>query len=83
MTDPTGTNQQAIPQLIRELDRRSSDGIEVTLLWNSRTNQVLVAIVDLRRGAAFQFDVAAKNAREAFHHPYAFAPDSQQAALAA
>jgi hypothetical protein len=58
---------------IRELDRRISDGIEVVLLWNSRTNEVSVAVEDGRTGDAFEFDVQAQDALIAFHHPYAYA----------
>lgn len=84
MIDRTAFNQHAIPAVTRELDRRTSDGIEVALLWNPRTNQVLISVVDGRRGGAFQFDVAARDAIRAFHHPYAFAPPGEDdAALAA
>ena len=58
---------------IRELDRRISDGIEVVLLWNPRTNEVSVAVEDGRTGDAFEFDVRANDALTAFHHPYAYA----------
>lgn len=77
MTNQTAVNQQAIPAVTRELDRRTSDGIDVALLWNPRANQILVSVVDERRGEAFQFEVAAPDALEAFHHPYAFAPPGQ------
>jgi hypothetical protein len=58
---------------IRELDRRRSDGIEVTLSWNPRTNSVLVSVIDEREGDPFQVEVGAENAMDAFHHPYAYA----------
>jgi hypothetical protein len=58
---------------IRELDRRRSDGIEVTLSWNPRTNSVLVSVIDERDGDSFQVEVGAENAMDAFHHPYAYA----------
>jgi hypothetical protein len=58
---------------IRELDRRRSDGIEVTLSWNPRTNSVLVSVIDERLGDSFQVEVGAENAMDAFHHPYAYA----------
>jgi hypothetical protein len=58
---------------IRELDRRRSDGIEVTLSWNPRTNSVLVSVIDEREGDSFQVEVGAENAMDAFHHPYAYA----------
>lgn len=59
---------------VRELDRRMSDGIEVTLLWNSHTGRVSVAIEDARRDESFEFEVAPSQARAAFAHPYAHAP---------
>jgi hypothetical protein len=34
--------------LIRELDRRISDGIEVRLLWRPHDEVVLVAVADVR-----------------------------------
>jgi hypothetical protein len=58
---------------IRELDRRSHDGIDVTLLWNSRTNRLLVVVEDERNGDSFSFDADAADALEAFRHPYAYA----------
>jgi hypothetical protein len=57
----------------RELDRRSDDGIEVTLLWDPRTNRVFVAVEDERRGDSFGIDVEPADAMDAFHHPYAYA----------
>jgi hypothetical protein len=66
-----------VPAVIRELDSRTSDGIEVRLLWNPRTRQVLVSAVDHQRSAAIQFEVAHRDALEAFRHPYAFAPNEE------
>lgn len=57
---------------IRELDHRRSDGIEVALLWNARTNAVFVAVTG-RDGGRFEFAVHPAEALEAFHHPYAYA----------
>ena len=83
-TPTTNLRGQPLPSLIRELDSRTSDGVEVKLLWNQRTNQVHVAVADCRRAKGFQFEVAHANALEAFHHPYAYAPhDHDDAALAA
>jgi hypothetical protein len=55
----------------RELDRRSNNGIDVTLLWDPQTNRVFVAVED-ERGDAFGIDVDAAEALDAFHHPYAY-----------
>ncbi len=57
----------------RELDRRTSDGIVVTLLWNPTTDGVTVAVEDTRGHDSFEFEVGATEALAAFHHPYAYA----------
>jgi hypothetical protein len=58
---------------IRELDHRSSGGIDVRLLWNSISDQVLVAVRDLRTFESFELEVAPGDALLAFRHPYAYA----------
>jgi len=64
-------NQSTMPR--RELDRRSGDGIVVTLLWDPVDGSVSVALTDTRAGDAYEFEVPAHEALEAFHHPYAYA----------
>ena len=59
--------------IIRELDHRVSDGIDVRLLWNSRTNGVSVTVEDARLGHSFELEVEPEDAVTAFHHPYAYA----------
>jgi hypothetical protein len=63
---------------IEELDRRYSDGVDVALFWNPRTNRVFVAVEDERRGASFRIDVAPANALDAFHHPYVYAEGTRE-----
>jgi hypothetical protein len=58
---------------IRELDHRTGDGIDVTLVWYPQTNRVSVAVVDVRSGEAFELIVPGADALEAFRHPYAYA----------
>jgi hypothetical protein len=60
--------------VIHELDHRSNDGIDVSLLWSSGTNRVSIAVADGRAGEWFAFEVAPADAVDAFHHPYAYAP---------
>jgi hypothetical protein len=68
----------------RELDRRSTNGIEVALLWSPRTNRVWVAVEDAKTDESFELDVDPARALEAFHHPYAYLSRSYEpAALAA
>ncbi len=59
-------------QRLRELDRRSSGGVEVTLLWSERTGAVFVAVEDRRIGKGFQVAVDPADALHAFRHPYAY-----------
>ena len=69
---------------IRELDHRREDGIDVTLLWNSRTDTVFLRVVDERLGETLEFSVVAGDALYAFRHPYAYASlDRYDAAIAA
>lgn len=57
---------------IRELDHRSANGIDVTLLWDSQTDEVVVAVEDQRSGDWFTVAVRAADAGHAFHHPYVY-----------
>jgi hypothetical protein len=66
------TQTQSTPRR-RELDRRTGDGIVVTLLWDSVTGRVSVALDDTRAGDAYEFEIPAHEALAAFHHPYAYA----------
>jgi hypothetical protein len=68
---------------IRELDARTSDGIDVRLLWNSQTNGVSVAVADARGGESFELHVDGADALAAFHHPYAYLSDGPGCRLAA
>jgi hypothetical protein len=70
--------------MIRELNHRMNDGIEVRLLWNSDTNCVSVSVAETPHDVSFAFNVAAADALDAFHHPYAYAAQERdEDALAA
>ena len=56
-----------------ELDHRSNDGLEVTLLWEAETNRVTVNVFDAKSGDDFDIEVDPTEALDAFHHPYAYA----------
>ena len=64
--------QAAAAGVIRELDRRQSDGIDVRLLWNSADDQVVVAVFDARTGDAFELQAPPQRALDVFHHPYTY-----------
>ena len=57
---------------LRELDRRTHDGIDVSLLWDPQTERVSVSVTDTRGGGSFEFWVGLGDALEAFWHPNAF-----------
>jgi hypothetical protein len=57
---------------LRELDHRSGDGFDVTLLWNARTGRVFVTVEDARTSDGFRIAVDPRDALDAFHHPYAY-----------
>jgi hypothetical protein len=58
---------------LQELDYRSTDGVEVWLLWSKKTNRLTVAVRDERSGDRFELAVDSDSALDAFHHPYAYA----------
>jgi hypothetical protein len=57
---------------MRELDSRSADGVEVTLLWEPHTNGVFIEVVDARTGDRFQVRLDPSDALDAFTHPYVY-----------
>lgn len=57
----------------RELDFRSTNGLEVALLWEPETNRVSVSVFDGLSGDDFTLEVDPAKALDAFHHPYALA----------
>ena len=63
---------RAIP-VIRELDHRRSDGIDVRLLWSQADDRVVVAVSDAKTGEKFAIAVKPHEALTAFHHPYSYA----------
>jgi hypothetical protein len=69
-----GTVMAAVVPIRRELAHRESNGIEVTLLWSKPTNRVSVVVYDAQFDERFEFDVDARVALDAFHHPYVYAP---------
>jgi hypothetical protein len=70
--------------LIRELDRRVSDGIEVRLLWRPHDEVVLVAVADARTEESFAIEVReGEKPFDVFHHPYAYADSRPKLAAVA
>jgi hypothetical protein len=65
---------EAVTTQLRELDRRTNDGMEVALLWRKSDNSTVVSVRDIKTGSAFKLDVRDdEQALDVFHHPYAYA----------
>jgi hypothetical protein len=58
---------------LTELNHRSADGIEVSLLWSRGTNSLTVAVEDSRSGISFEVPAPAERALDVFEHPFAYA----------
>ena len=54
----------------KELARRTSGGIDVSLYWNKRTNRITVK-VHSQSGETLAFEVDRRSALDAYHHPFA------------
>jgi hypothetical protein len=57
----------------REMAHRSSNGIEVTLLWGPGHDEIVVEVADHAQNIAFELSVDPDQALDAFQHPYAYA----------
>jgi hypothetical protein len=63
-----------VTSVLRELDHRRTDGIDVWLLWAEDDGKVLVAVADDKTGDRFTIEVRAdERPLDVFHHPYAYA----------
>jgi hypothetical protein len=57
----------------RELARRSSAGVDVTLYWHPTLDEVIVRVCDERHGARFEIRPRRDLALNVYYHPYAYA----------
>jgi len=69
-----GAAMTTVATMRRELAHRSTDGIDVSLLWDKRSDRVTIELVDGRIDERLDFEVAHEKALDAFRHPYAYAP---------
>lgn len=60
--------------MMRELDSRTSDGIDVHLLWHPSGGHLSVAVKDTKCGETFELAIHdGDRALDVFYHPYAYA----------
>ena len=58
---------------LKELDYRTGDRIEVSLLWSPESGQLAVVVIDREAGEEFAMEVEPDEAIEVFRHPFAYA----------
>jgi hypothetical protein len=72
------------PDETRELDSRSSNGIDIRLLWRPSDDRALVEMYDGRTGETVRVEVRdGERALEVFLHPFAYAARASAAAAGA
>jgi hypothetical protein len=58
---------------VRELAERTTDGIQVRLLWSPDGDRIWVAVLDTRSGENFCLQAREDDhPLELFHHPFAY-----------
>jgi hypothetical protein len=58
-------------QPLRELARRVSGGIEITLYWSAADNRTTIEVWQPESGETLAFAVPPDRALDAFYHPFA------------
>ena len=58
----------------KELAKRETDGVVVSLRWRRADDKVTVVVDDTRTGERFRIPARRENALEVFYHPFAYAP---------
>lgn len=64
----------------RELAIREGDGLAIGLYWSKSSGRLKVDVIDDHLEEAFEFDVDPGHALSAFHHPFAYAPNTPSVA---
>jgi hypothetical protein len=67
-------------EIPHELATRTSDQIEVALLWWEHEDRIAVAVVDRKANDSFLLDVDGRDALDVFMHPFLYAETAGVAA---
>ncbi len=57
---------------VRELAARDNDGIQVQLLWELGSDELILVLNDTRTDETFEVPVQRDRGLDAFHHPFAY-----------
>jgi hypothetical protein len=63
----------------RELARRVTGGLEITLYWDAHANTTSIEVHQKATAETVAFPVAADRALDAFHHPFAHIAEQEAA----
>jgi hypothetical protein len=63
----------------RELARRVTGGLEITLYWESHDNTTTIEVHQKGTAETIAFPVASDRALDAFHHPFAHLAEQEAA----
>jgi hypothetical protein len=63
----------------RELARRVTGGLEITLYWDAHDNTTSIEVHQTATAETIAFPVAGDRALDAFHHPFAHLPRQRAA----
>jgi hypothetical protein len=58
---------------LRELARRTNDGVEIALFWEQTTGELTVCVADEKHDSYFELYPPADRALDCFYHPYSYA----------
>ena len=56
-----------------ELAHRTSNGLDVSLIWSRGSDRLFVTVTDLRTEESFTLDAPRHQAMDVFNHPFAYA----------
>lgn len=62
-----------IEETTRELAHRTSNGVDVQLVWRPESDTLAVLVHDASTEETFELPVERDRALDAFHHPFAYA----------
>jgi hypothetical protein len=66
----------------RELAQRTTNGVSVSLFWETVGNTLSLEVYDEAADEFFQLDVPKDRAMDAFHHPYVYRAQAEAWQLA-
>ena len=56
-----------------ELAHRTSNGLDVSLLWSRHTGRLVVTVNDMHTDESFSLDAPSHRALDVYRHPFAYA----------